>query len=40
MNPKASYATFLASGSLMAKEIAMITSGGDAFFQYEDLKEI
>ena len=40
MNPKASYATFLASGSLVAKEIAMITSGGDAFFRYEDLKEI
>ena len=40
MDPHASYETFLASGSVMAKEIAMITSGGDAFFRYQDLKNI
>lgn len=40
LNPTASYQTFLASGSIMAKEIAMITSGGDAFFRYQELKEV
>ena len=40
MNPRASYETFLASGSLMAQEIAMIASGGDAFFRYQELKNI
>ncbi len=41
MNPSASYETFLASGSVIAKEISMITSGGsDVFFRYQDLKEI
>jgi hypothetical protein len=39
-NPSVSYETFLASGSLMAKQIGLITHGGDAYFRYEDLKSI
>jgi hypothetical protein len=38
-NLSARYETFLASGSLIAKEIAMITSGGDAYFRYDGLVE-
>jgi hypothetical protein len=36
-NPALQYETILASGSLLAKQIDMISLGGDAFFRYDGL---
>lgn len=38
LSPSMSYETILASGSIMAKEIALITKAGDTFLHYDDLK--
>lgn len=36
-NPSLQYETLLASGSLLAKQIEMVSQGGDAFFRYDGL---
>lgn len=36
-NPTLQYETILASGSLLAKQLDMISQGGDAFFRYDGL---
>lgn len=37
LSPKMSYETLLASGSLEAKTLSLISKGSDAYFQYSGL---
>ncbi len=40
LSPSMSYETILASGSIVAKEIALMTKAGDTFLRYDEMKTI